>query len=725
MCFTMPKPSAKGPVKTQPHPHRRLTFNVRDTETISSLKRALHLGLFLTPTVIHLHDNEIPGGTRDIYLSATIQRSLRKLFTDLCRGELTLSRERLQGFLEVEQGEPLEKISTALTEEAYRFEQFLEVWWLRFGLDIEKPASIVDKDLSKPISNYFIDSSHNTYLPGGQWSGKATVETYKRVLLQGCRCVEIDVWDNSTSSSAKSIAGSATAIPRSERSLKLTTNTLHTAAAQVKAVVDDKIEQTRQFLGVEKHHSRSPGCSKFNASDPSLNRDNGIGAGLTDTDESATPEQSSRGWKPVLPADEPIVMHGWTFNQPIGFRQVCKAIREVAFVTTHLPIIISLEVHALADQQERMVQIMKEEWAGLLIEEPHEACPNDRMPRLEDLLDKILVKVKKASSPAANPMVMTSLSPNSVVVDDDATSSMSEDERVPKRPTPKVPICENLSRLAVYTHSEHFVNFESFTAKSPSHIFSINEKKILDLWESRRDELFTHNQNFFMRAYPKASRVNSSNPDPSQFWRKGVQMVAMNWQKWDEGMMLNKAMFSGEHGWVLKPPGYLSDDEQPTSSACSTYRTFDLIITVLAGQDIALPEDMKSHAFRPLVKCEIHIEKAEERSGSPGEEGNNRLRPVDWKKQTGCGRTDHPEFHPADRELRFQGVHRVEESLSFVRFRVEHEQSRFMPLREPSAGWACIRLDRLATGHRLIPLLDYDGNETKGVLLVRVLKNYR
>jgi hypothetical protein len=64
-------------------------------------------------------------------------------------------------------------------------------------------------------------------------------------------------------------------------------------------------------------------------------------------------------------------------------------------------------------------------------------------------------------------------------------------------------------------------------------------------------------------------------------------------------------------------------------------------------------------------------------------------------------------------------------NVSAYRFRVEHDQSRLMYLKETFAGWACIRLDRLATGYRLIPLLDPNGNETKGVLLVRVLKNYR
>lgn len=664
----MPKFLTKTPTAQSP-PQRRLTFNVNGTEAISSLKRALNIGLFPTPTVIHLQGDDFTGEKRNIYLSAAIQRYLRTLFNDLRRGEPRLARKHFHNFLESVQGESHEKASTTLTEDTYTFDRFLAVWWIRFGLDIESQVSIADKDLSKPISNYFIDSSHNTYLPGSQLSGKATVETYKRALRQGCRCVEIDVWDNISPSPSKSVAGSAQGIARSERSLNFHRGSLHTAAAHVKAAVDDKLERTRQFLGVEKVHSHSPRCSKFDVSGQPTGRENGLALDFTNADYSTSIEQSSGRWKSVLPRDEPIVMHGWTFNQPIGFRQVCKAIREVAFETTHLPIIVSLEVHALADQQEKMVQIMKQEWAGLLIEKPHETCPNGQMPRLEDLLDKILVKVKKASLSPENSTGLGALSPKSTVVEDDATS-VSEDDRSIKRPPPKVPICENLSNLAVYTHSEHFVNFESFTVKTPSHIFSISENKILDLWESKRDELFAHNRHFLMRAYPKATRVNSSNPDPSLFWRKGVQMVAMNWQRWDEGMMLNKAMFSGEHGWVLKPAGYRSDEETLSVQATDiSYRPFDLTITVIAGQHIPLPEGMprhKTNSLRPLVKCELHVEKAEERSGSSAE-GGIRLRPVDWKKQTGSGRTDHPEFGVEHRELCFKRIHRIEESLSFVR----------------------------------------------------------
>jgi phosphatidylinositol phospholipase C, delta len=61
-----------------------------------------------------------------------------------------------------------------------------------------------------------------------------------------------------------------------------------------------------------------------------------------------------------------------------------------------------------------------------------------------------------------------------------------------------------------------------------------------------------------MRVYPSALRVTSSNQRCVTSWRFGAQFVALNWQRFDFGMMVNEALFFGTGGYVLKP-GYVHD----------------------------------------------------------------------------------------------------------------------------------------------------------------------
>ncbi|KAL1297690.1 hypothetical protein AAFC00_006239 [Neodothiora populina] len=533
----------------------------------------------------------------------------------------------------------------------------------------------VATDTSYPLSDYFISSSHNTYLWGNQLYGKSSAEAYRNVLHRGCRSVEIDVWDPKDDSDS-----------------------------------DTSSSDSESEIGDGEQHSRLGRLSRKVKREVSLLKSKAKAEGTSERSEKVVTTRQQKQGVVQAPAPalhrEPRVLHGYTATKEVAFRTVCQTIAQQAFEKSDLPVIVSLEVHASPPQQKIMVEIMREYWGPYLGDLDVEVTENTPLPLLESLRKRILVKVKYSAPKKGQEK--KSLAVNAAV-EGDSSDEEAQDEAVQQGH-----IIPELGNMGIYTRSYHFQSFDQPEARYPTHVFSLSEKKLLSTHKQDASALFRHNQKYLMRAYPKGMRVTSTNLDPAPFWRQGVQMVALNWQYLNAALMLNHAMFHGTGGWVLKPEGYRSEHHATSQRSAIKRGILDLSIEFLAGQKIG-----PANKFLKLyVSCELHTEEPDESQGSELPEGV-QSKEGQIKARTEAARGyNNPDFWR--QTLRFKGVPDIDEELTFVRFKVKDDETLS---RDDMFGWACFRLDRLQQGIRLLHLYDPEGELTDGTLLVRIKKN--
>ncbi|KAL8963201.1 MAG: hypothetical protein Q9183_005042 [Haloplaca sp. 2 TL-2023] len=200
--------------------------------------------------------------------------------------------QEFKSFLSTSGHEATQQPSTAASHQPdHDLNQFLQYITSEQG---NASSKLEDQDLTYPISNYFINSSHNTYLTGNQLYSDSSTDAYKNVLLRGCRCIEIDVWDGE--------AKSSTSDGKEEAQEKKHSSRFHFP---------------RSFS--PRHHSKSSSEKEHTA----------VKAPAGEESLSLPTPWTSAS---TAARAEPTVYHGYTLTKEVPFRDVCMAIRDAAFV---------------------------------------------------------------------------------------------------------------------------------------------------------------------------------------------------------------------------------------------------------------------------------------------------------------------------------------------------------------------------------------------------------
>ena len=142
-----------------------------------------------------------------LYKEFNGREELVELFSKYAGDHTTMTTSNLSVFFKEEQSQDLTE--NELTDIIARCEQCPQLkaqnLLSQVGFNImfslpelnvkQMKCRTVYQDMTQPLSHYFINSSHNTYLEGHQLVGNSSPQQYSRVLTHRCRCVELDVWD--------------------------------------------------------------------------------------------------------------------------------------------------------------------------------------------------------------------------------------------------------------------------------------------------------------------------------------------------------------------------------------------------------------------------------------------------------------------------------------------------------------------------------------------------